>query len=345
MDPQDTAPLRDVWYFAIAGAALKPGRLAARTILDEPVLLGRDRDGNAFALVDLCPHRGIPLRFGRFDGREVECCYHGWRFDTTGQCTAIPSLVEAQMPDLARIRVRRYPVREALGGVWVCLGDEAAAPDLPAPPELAGLAPRMEVGMRFAAPMDHAVLGLMDPSHGAFVHRSWFWRARGSMHDKAKAFEPSPWGFTMVRHPPSANSRAYCILGGGERTTEIAFRLPGLRTELIRVGRHVMGHVTALTPVSGSETEINHLVFWTMPWLSAVKWLLRPIMTAFLRQDRDVIVKQQLGLKHHPPLLLLGDPDGQARWYYRLKNEFLRSRSEGRPFENPIRGRVLRWRS
>jgi hypothetical protein len=66
---------------------------------------------------------------------------------------------------------------------------------------------------------------------------------------------------------------------------------------------------------------------------------------AFLRQDRDVMVLQQGGLRHDPPLLLINDADTQAKWYYRLKNEYARARAENRPFVNPVEERVLRWRS
>jgi hypothetical protein len=50
-------------------------------------------------------------------------------------------------------------------------------------------------------------------------------------------------------------------------------------------------------------------------------------------------------LRHAPPLLLINDADSQAKWYYRLKQEYARARAEGRGFINPIKPRVLRWRS
>ena len=54
--------------------------------------------------------------------REIECCYHGWRFAADGRCTAIPSLVEGQEFDLGRIAVPRYPAREVQGNIWVYFG-------------------------------------------------------------------------------------------------------------------------------------------------------------------------------------------------------------------------------
>lgn len=58
--------------------------MVARKLLDEPVLIGCDRNGEAFAMRDMCPHRAVPLSFGKFDGKVVERRYHGWRFDGEG---------------------------------------------------------------------------------------------------------------------------------------------------------------------------------------------------------------------------------------------------------------------
>jgi phenylpropionate dioxygenase-like ring-hydroxylating dioxygenase large terminal subunit len=296
-------------------------------------------------LRDICPHRGMPLSAGAFDGCEVECCYHGWRFDPDGRCTAIPALVPGQPFTPGRVRVRGYPVREVQGNVWVYFGDDpVAAPEIPEIDGFADAAPRLVESVRFAAAVDHAVVGLMDPAHGPFVHRAWWWRSRHSIHAKTKEFAPSPWGFTMTRHVPSANSRAYRLLGGMPET-EIVFRLPGVRIEHIRAGRHAVCNLTAITPVDDTTTEVNHCIYWTAPWLSVLKPLLRPYVRAFLHQDRAIMERQQEGLRWGPPLMLIDDADTQAKWYYRLKREYRRARAENRPFENPVKPRSLEWRS
>jgi phenylpropionate dioxygenase-like ring-hydroxylating dioxygenase large terminal subunit len=340
------APLREAWYYAASGRIVTRGHTIARTMLGEPVLIGRDREGRVFALRDICPHRGMPLSFGAFDGSELECCYHGWRFATDGHCTGIPSLVAGQKFDLAGVGVARYAAREVQGNIWVFFGgDPSAAPEIPVLGDFAESAmPRLVETVRFGAAIDDAVVGLMDPAHGPFVHGAWWWRSRRSVHDKAKAFAPSPWGFTMTRHAPSSNSRAYRLLGGAPET-EIAFRLPGVRVEEIRAGRHRVANLTALTPVDGKTTVITHCTYWTAPWLSLLKPVLRPYVRAFLRQDRDIMQRQQQGLRAAPPLALIDDSDTQARWYYRLKEEYRRARAEGRPFVNPVKPRTLRWRS
>ncbi|HVA14949.1 MAG TPA: aromatic ring-hydroxylating dioxygenase subunit alpha [Stellaceae bacterium] len=345
MESDSSAPLREMWYYAVPGERLKRGKTLAKTLLGEPLLLGRAADGTVFALRNICPHRGIPLSHGRFDGREIECCYHGWRFNTAGACTAIPSLVADQHFDLARIAVVAYPALERQGNVWVFFGrDPANAPAPPVLPDIGDRAPDLYETVSLPCGIDHAVVGLMDPAHGPFVHRAWWWRQGSSIHEKSKAFAASPYGFTMLRHAPSSNSNAYKLLGGAPET-EICFRLPSVRIEHIAVGKHSIVNLTAVTPLTPEETQINQAIYWTMPLLSWLKPMLRPFVRSFLNQDRAVMVRQREGLKYDPPLALIDDADTQARWYYRLKTEYARAQDERRDFVNPVTDRVLRWRS
>jgi len=235
--------------------------------------------------------------------------------------------------------------RTVQGNIWVFFGDDPdAAPEIPLLDGFDERVPDLVESINFSASIDHAVVGLMDPAHGPFVHRAWWWRSRRSIQQKAKAFAPSPFGFTMSRHVPSPNSRAYRLLGGAPET-EIVFRLPSVRVEQIRAGRHLVCNLTAITPIDDRVTEINHCVYWTMPWLGLLKPVLRHYVRAFLHQDRDIMERQQQGLRFSPPLTLIDDADTQAKWYYRLKREYLRARDEDRPFENPVQPRTLEWRS
>ncbi len=316
------------------------------TLLGHEVLLLRDNAGAVSALKDFCPHRGIPLRHGRFDGCEVECCYHGWRFDMAGTCTTIPSLLEGDPMDVRKIKTGHFPCMERDGLIWVFPTTNA---EPPAPP------PAMPVAMprgfthvtsvTMPCHIDHAVIGLMDPAHGPFVHRSWWWRSAKSIHAKAKQFAPRPFGFAMVSHKPSSNSRAYKILGG-DRTTEIQFQLPGLRSEHITIGRHHVLLLTALTPVDEKTTILHQFAYTSMPLVRALFPLLKIFGRAFIAQDLDIVIKQQEGLRtNHAPLMLIADADTQALWYYRLKKEALAAAAETRAFVNPLRERTLRWRS
>jgi len=210
--------LYNLWYIAAPGKQVKVGTTLAKTMLGQQVLIGRDRNGIVFALRDFCPHRGVPLRYGTFDGENIECCYHGWCFNTAGQCTKIPTLLPDDTTDISRIKAQSYPCHEVDGNIWVFIPPpKTRIPDVL--PEIPSAPVAIEKGyyhvdsVMFPCSIDHAVIGLMDPSHGPFVHASWWWRSRRSIHLKEKKFSPIGMGFRMVRHKPSSNSRAYKILG------------------------------------------------------------------------------------------------------------------------------------
>jgi len=346
--------LRDIWYFAALSSDLKPGKQKRHEILGEPILLGRTRGGEAYALRDICPHRAAPLSAGRLvkeaDGAEVvECPYHGWRFRTDGVCSAIPSMVADQAIDIARIRVRRYPLAESQGLVFIWVAGDVRGegqPDQPPPtfPGVVGGGPKLVDRMVFDAHIDHAVVGLMDPAHGPYVHQNWWWRSNASQHDKAKAFEPRDAGFAMVRHPPSSNSYAYRLLGGAP-STEITFRLPGLRWEHITIGARQVLSLTCLTPLTDKTTAIAQMMWWDHPMASLLKPFVASAARKFLRQDAGMVDLQNQGLVYDPSLLWVDDADRQAKWYQALKREWTASRREDRGFVNPVEGGILRWRS
>lgn len=344
-----SAFLRNLWYRAAQASDLRRGRMLRRVVLGEPILLGRTKDGEPFALRDICPHRGVPLSAGTICGdRTVECAYHGWRFAPDGTCRTIPSLADGQDLEPSRIRVRSYHLREQDGLLWVympAVERRDVAPDFDPPQvSLADPVPRLRESQIFRCPMDHAVVGLMDPAHGPFVHQAWYWRSRRSIHEKSKAFAPSLRGFSMVAHRPSSNSFAYRILGG-DVTTEIRFELPGVRFEHIRAGSTEVIGLTTCTPIDDQSTEVTQTFYWNRAWLGALKPVFRPFMRAFLSQDRAMVELQREGLKFNPRLLLIRDADVPAMWYHRLKKAWTESVETGEHFVNPVAETVLKWRS
>jgi len=340
--------LRDLWYMAALGASLRRGDMRRVMLLGEPVLLGRTKAGEAFALRDICPHRGVPLSAGRIlDDATVECPYHGWRFKPGGQCALIPSLVGGEAIDAANIRVRSYPLREQDGLIWVYMptpGRESALPNADPPRvPVPNAAPRWSESQTFACAIDHAVIGLMDPAHAPYVHGRWWWQVKPRV--KEKRYGPLPTGFVMLRHAPS--KPAYKLLGAGV-STEITFELPGLRFENIDAtlfGRKVrVSGFTACTPIDADTTQVTQIFYWPR-WLGFIKpffWALGP---TFLGDDRRMVELQREGLKFDPRLMLIQDADQPAIWYHRLKKAWAEHTETGTPFVNPIAERTLKWRS
>ncbi|SON54143.1 Toluene-4-sulfonate monooxygenase system iron-sulfur subunit TsaM1 [Hartmannibacter diazotrophicus] len=344
--------LRGCWYLAMLSSDLAPGKTVAKTLLGEPVLFARQADGHVFAIRDACPHRGIPLRYGNFDGKTVGCCYHGWRFDESGTCTEIPSLREDQSVDFSKIRCGSYPVVDRQGVIWIYMGVDGEAPEdgpMTEPPSMPGFAaddaPKAAIKLPFPCSTDHAAFGLMDPTHAAFVHTSWWFKKDATkLRPKEKKFEPSELGWRMVRHPIPPQNIAYKIFGQNV-STEIAYRLPGYRIEHIEGSKHVVVGLTAITPVTDEATEV-HQIFWASAgWLKPLRPLTQHLMTVFLDQDRRVVVQQREGLEQGNKTMLINDADTQARWWMRVKGEWMQSQADGRAFVNPLKPQTLRWRS
>jgi nitrite reductase/ring-hydroxylating ferredoxin subunit len=340
------------WYPALRADTLREPALT--TLLGIPMLLGRKRDGRLFAMRDLCPHRGIPLSAGWFDGDTVQCKYHGWRFEPcTGRCEEIPSLTSHDALEPTRIFANSFPVVEQDGYAWVYVPEAGAGrlttdADLPPVPELPKFGTRFRSAHLTAdlpCNVDHGIIGLMDPAHGPFVHRAWWWRSAASIHEKTKRFEPIPDGFRMSAHTPSSNSAPYKLLG--KPTTTIDFVLPNRRYETItatdRKGRlRWFSSLTTVTPVTASTCRIDVLAAWDIAYhVPFVTPIAKYFGARFVQQDQQTMIEQARGLRSNPGLMLIDDADKPAKWYFALKQRRLKGTGE-HPLPGPVE---LHWRS
>ncbi|CAI0444898.1 unnamed protein product [Linum tenue] len=80
------------WYPVMPVCDLDERVPHAKKVLGMDVVVWWDRNENAWKVFDdMCPHRLAPLSEGRIDpsGR-LQCVYHGWCFDGSGDCKLIP---------------------------------------------------------------------------------------------------------------------------------------------------------------------------------------------------------------------------------------------------------------
>src|SRR5215472_6431326 len=264
----DAGFLWDFWYPAMRSEEIYGKNLATAMLLEVPLVVGRTSEGKVFAMRDGCPHRGIPLSYGHFDGKNVQCSYHGWEFDAcSGQCMRIPSLTGNDKLKVERISAGHFPCAERDGYVWVYMTGPGTkvGDDVPAAPELPKFSDKFKITRlecELPSHIDHGIIGLMDPAHGPFVHQSWFWRSKKSIHEKSKQFEPIPNGFRMSRHSPSTNSLPYQWLRkmtGAPVTTVIDFVLPNMRCEEIQSGKYWFSSRATVTPLRRDLCRIDFL--------------------------------------------------------------------------------------
>ncbi len=108
------------WYVVARGSEVKDKPIEI-TLWHQNIVLYRDEESTIHALENRCPHRQVKLSEGKIVGNDLECAYHGWQFDRQGNCSLVPYLSPKQK--LPSCKLRRYPVRELDGFIWLFPGD------------------------------------------------------------------------------------------------------------------------------------------------------------------------------------------------------------------------------
>src|SRR5580765_7801362 len=103
-------------------------------ILGEDLIAFRDSRGEVGFLANNCPHRGASLFFGRNEEAGLRCVYHGWKFDTQGNCVDMPN-EPAESDFKHKVKAVAYPTRERGGMIWAYMGPRTE-PNLPPLPHI-----------------------------------------------------------------------------------------------------------------------------------------------------------------------------------------------------------------
>jgi phenylpropionate dioxygenase-like ring-hydroxylating dioxygenase large terminal subunit len=300
--------IRNTWY--AAAWSREVGRsLLARTYLNEPVLLYRREDGTPVAIQDRCCHRRLPLSFGSLIGDTVQCGYHGFVFDATGQCVSIPN--QDFVPEQAVIRA--FPLAERYGLVWIWMGDPAKADPATIPDFSILEDPRQAWKGTYMKAKAHYQLmndNLNDLSHLTFVHGTTIGNyatalAEITIEQGDDFVRQTRW--MIDRPPPPTYKRLGGFEGNVDRWQIVTFRPPcftwlhtgGADTGTGAPQGHRQGgiglwNVNAITP----ETDKSSHYFWAQTHdmhiddKAITESLFNDIHTAF-SQDLVVFEAQQ----------------------------------------------------
>lgn len=74
-------------------------------------------EGDLYAIDDSCPHQGASLCGGRLQGRVIQCCAHGLRFD----------LRSGYLLNSTAVKVASYPVEIIDGQAFIVISCEESA--------------------------------------------------------------------------------------------------------------------------------------------------------------------------------------------------------------------------
>lgn len=117
--------LRRYWFPVAAASELKDKSTKKVRLLGEDLVLFRDMSGRFGLVQERCPHRGVSMVHGIPEENGIRCQYHGWCFNSKGQCIEQPNEPEhSTFKD--RIQIKAYQVQEMGGLIFGYMGPEPA---------------------------------------------------------------------------------------------------------------------------------------------------------------------------------------------------------------------------
>jgi phenylpropionate dioxygenase-like ring-hydroxylating dioxygenase large terminal subunit len=163
--------IRNQWYVIMEGKEVKKKPVGV-TRMGEKMVLWRSKDDQVHCMADRCPHMNAPLHKGKIVDNHIQCPFHGFEYDSSGQCVHIPALgIHGSVPKV--LKARHYWTHEAHGLIWIYWGEAA---EKPTPPPFFD---SIDASFSFTTFRDHwnvhysrMAENQLDVSHLPFVHHN-----------------------------------------------------------------------------------------------------------------------------------------------------------------------------
>lgn len=180
----------DHWHPVLCSKKLSNGPVGVR-LHGKNLVLFRADDGKIGALDDCCPHRRMRLSLGKVVDGQLQCAYHGWRFDRlgAGESPGTPKLHAYTPP---------YDTTEGNGAIWVrSAGSSAVFPVF----DVDGYYPIGTLWHAIKAPLELVLDNFTEIEHTPTTH-AMFGYALERMHEVQVRFEPTPSTVRVINSGP-----------------------------------------------------------------------------------------------------------------------------------------------
>ena len=268
--------------------------------MGEKLVLWRDlKTGKIGCARDVCAHRGAALSIGKIIDQKIQCPFHGFQYDTTGECCMIPAIGKnTNVPE--RFKILSYPVKDAYGFIWLWWGEKQENyPQLPFFEDL-------KAGFTFSSFADpwithysRAIENQLDVVHLPFVHHNTIGRGgRTLVHGPKVKWNPKEnllnvWYNNVIDDGKSKALRADEM---PEPTMKplVHFKFPNIWMLRTSDAARIM---VAFAPVD-EENTVLYVRFYQkslkLPLLrSLVNWFGIRGSKIIVNQDRKVVITQK----------------------------------------------------
>ena len=107
------------------------------TLMNEPIIVTRDKEGSVRAMSAVCQHRAMQLCEGHGNNSTFKCPYHHWNFALDGRLLGAPAMERTENFDKSEHGLPNLLVEQWAGFIFVNFDPEAA----PFAPTMAGYEP------------------------------------------------------------------------------------------------------------------------------------------------------------------------------------------------------------
>lgn len=277
------------WWPVALSRQLRRQPLAC-TLHGVPLVLFRGATGAPAVLPDRCPHRFAALSAGRVCDGQIQCPYHGWRFDPQGRLSHLPG---REQQACSQPLLQALHSCEAHGLVWASLDAEPPAAAPVAPAEQAQALDLFWMSDQVRCTLQDAAENFLDGFHTPFVHAGWI------RHDR-KRQRISTWvhrledGVEARYSDESTQSGLISRLLEGERGLSMGrFRLPGLAEIEYRDRQGRLNLLVSAWLSPAAEGELRLFARIATARGRAPAWLKRGVLQALfkviLKQDRAIL--------------------------------------------------------
>ena len=257
------------------------------------VVLGRPTGGKVVAFEDKCPHRGAMLSQGRLVNGELECPYHGWRFDMEGENTMVP-VKDAK----ANCRLAPFIVAEQFGLIWLTTSATAILPLLCTQKCHAALSGAI------AAKPANILENFLEGSHTHYVHNGWV-RTQNKKRQRIEAkLQPTSNGFQVTYQQEPAKGLLTKLVPARHRQLRAVstYIYPFCAVlEYFNEGNESVFRVEMILSTEGAITRYHARVYLKIGWVSHLAVALaKPLLARVIRQDKDILEQQERNLGDQP---------------------------------------------
>jgi phenylpropionate dioxygenase-like ring-hydroxylating dioxygenase large terminal subunit len=275
----------NVWTMVGQGRDLKAHEPLGLRVGGEPVVLFRDASGKAAALVDRCPHRGVALSLGQVRNGEIECPFHGWRFDATGANCRVPWNPDAKREKLGAIAL---PLREIAGLLWLYTGFEPERSQTPEPAVSETLfEPHVTVcaqSVLWRAHWTRVMENMLDMPHLPFVHRKTIGKTlRGLAESRMDlSWEDRPFGGRITNR-----------VDGVARPGALEYRFPNVMELFIDPPGKRLRLMVACIPEDETTTRLLLLTIRDFARWPVLNPIFRIMNRRIANEDRAIVESSQ----------------------------------------------------